>query len=326
MTDPICICFHNRIFEVTVPILNKIRNQNIITSLLTYQDHKYTVVSNVDENVFDSFWNYLKSDINLNVNSSNYNEYRQLCDEFDVMIEGFQNLSNPLNLFGMLNDPNTNKSLIEKSIAQDLDNILLSYANNLKNIGITSLSNIFYHQDRILNDHDMAYKFIIDSSTNENSNFYCLLSSLDAKKFNNNDYLRESFIKKEEHLGFCPQNIDHFISNLEQKIADLQQENDELKLQLTIKNEEITEKNKINAKFENINNRLSGLKSKAQGAISQRQFQVVNQFNNKNVDVITRFNLMSIEVKQTGIGFNEMQEKQFQQLTQIATELANFPI
>lgn len=318
--------FLNRIFEVTVPILNKIRNQDIITSLLTNQEHKYTVVSNVDESVFNSFWNYLKNDINPDVNSSNYYEYRQLCDEFDVIIEGFQNISNPLNLFGMLNDPNTNKTLVEKLIAQNLDNILLSYANNLKNIGITSLSNIFYHHDRILNNHDIAYEFIIDSSTNGNPNFYCLLSSLDATKFTNNDYLRESFMKKEEHLGFCPQNINHFIFNLEQKIADLQQEKDELELQLTIKNEEIIEKNKKNAKFEDINNRLLGLKSKAQGAISQRQFQVVNQFNNKNVDFVTRLNQMDIEVKQTGVGFGEMQQKQFQQLTQIVTELANFPI
>lgn len=305
----------NEHFIVTVPILNKIRNEHIIDVLMNGQEHKYEVISEINENTFRSFWNYMTNGDPPVINANNYDEYRQLSDEFGVLNEEIQDSSNPLNLINMLNQPNENKKSIEKLIAQKLDFIIENFPNNLQNVEINSLYNIFHHDERVLQNHDRAYLFIKNSAQNLNQNFFILLKCLDAEKFNDKDNLYDSFKNRQEHLDFCPQNLFNVINK---KIDDLEQSNNKLQADLSIQNEKTN-------RIENIKGRLSGLISRAQGIISQKQFQIVNNFNTNmgNGNIFDALNKISAEVKQTGVAWDDMQKNQFQQLVQIVTELSN---
>lgn len=68
-------------------------------------------------------------------------------------------------------------------------------------IKIQSLSLIFFNKNRILNDHERAYKFIIDSSEKD---FFVLLRSLDGSKLTIESLL-ESISKRNDHFGFYPE-------------------------------------------------------------------------------------------------------------------------
>lgn len=83
-------------------------------------------------------------------------------------------------------------------------------------ISINSLYNIFKHEKRVLNDHEMAYQFInnIFNKNNDNNSICILFESLDSTKISNESF-NDLISKRKEHFGFLPPvNYSSFIDNI----------------------------------------------------------------------------------------------------------------
>lgn len=154
-------------------------------------------------------------------------QYQKLSHEFGVLkdylsSEQFNQFTNFVNIFNLFQNSDEDKEFAEKMISLNLDKCITDFPMQLKNAGNRSLHNIFNHSERILLNHDNAYRFIIGSAMELDQNLFSLLNTLDATKFKDNEILHDSFVLIEEHLGFYPKNVNHFVSLFEQKINDLE--------------------------------------------------------------------------------------------------------
>lgn len=242
-------------------IFDRIANSDVKIQIIN--THEYMFESKASQATVEQFFNYLDTGHLPEINAQNFFEYQQLSNEFDAMkdyltSDQFNQFRNITNIFNLLSNPNQNNELAEKLISQNLDECIANNPIQLKNVKVTSLFNIFNNSDRVLNDHDKAYHFIIDLAS-INQEYYSLLVCLDAIKFKNIENLRDSFMNKEDHFGYTPQNIDHFIIVLEQNISDLQHKNHNLQEQ----NQNLQQNNYYQQKYNNLLEKYKYLRKSA---------------------------------------------------------------
>lgn len=122
------------------------------------QNEQYIVVSNVRNEIFQIFLDFWIKNIEPLFDSDNIYELNLLMNEFDLksknIIIGHEELLRISILrydFSSLHD----KSESEKYIAKHLDFYIKKYMNQIKCIPITSLYNIFYHEERVLYDQNL---------------------------------------------------------------------------------------------------------------------------------------------------------------------------
>lgn len=231
--NPIRISLNDETFQLgcSFNILNRITESDIKNTI--FNTHEYIVQSRVGRPIFEQFWKYLETGLYPKIDSDNYLEFLELSDEFGAMGDYFSKQSidhlNLQNLFVKIQTASRKNPQLEKIISQNLDECIATYSSQLKIINITVLYNIFSHPSRILNNHDKAYFFIIDTALKQDSNFFILLGTLDATKFTNIEYLRDAAFNQDKHLQFCPQNVNHYISILENKIKEFENPGDQKK-------------------------------------------------------------------------------------------------
>ena len=157
---------------------------------------KYIVKSNVNPQNFQEFLTYLTiNNITLKIDSKNYHDFYLLNEEFnhllsDILLKPEYSVLHEESMLNILiSKEATDKSFIEKEIASKLDYYLSKFNEKMSQISFTSLYNIFNHENRVLNDHEKAYQFIIQNidrnENNEDKKSFCiLLGSLEATKLN----------------------------------------------------------------------------------------------------------------------------------------------
>lgn len=188
----------------------------------------YKIKTDVRTETFNNFLIYLQGGSMPTIYESNYFEYTQLSNEFGFMkdeleSDEFSHFLNLSNLINLVINTKENRPTVERLISLQLDEFITNLPNELKNVEINTLFNIFNHPDKVLNDHDKAYRFIIHLGETQDKSFYALLNLIDASKFNEEENLRDSLLKSKERFGICPKNIEHIITTFDQKIADFEQ-------------------------------------------------------------------------------------------------------
>lgn len=321
--------------------LLKIGNEDIFNQIIGV-NHCYKIKSDVRTETLNNFLIYLKGGPMPTIEESNYLEYMQLSNEFDFMkdklesdeFDHFLNISNLINLAIKTKE---NRPTIERLISLQLDECITNFPNELQNIEINTLFNIFNHPDRVLIDHDKTYRFIIHLGETKDQNYYAFLNLIDASKFNEEENLRDSLLKRKERFGICPINIEHIITILEQKITDfeqnihrleqrnheleqnyqsleqqnhdLEQNNHCLQSNLAQKENEIREKTQENEQSTNkiniIEQKVSSIKQRANGIVYQREFQIFRQEQNAPINdmlsYLTNMSQIHQQLRQIGV-------------------------
>lgn len=208
-------------FEIpnSIDTIDKIpRDKNTIINELLH-NKKYYVQSNVGDASFKSFLNFLEKDEIPEITKSNYWEYYELSNEFGILKdylsqEQFQPFFYLNNIINLYTNPNVDKCAIENIIAKNLDHCLTNFPNEIKNIQINSLYNIFNHPEKNLKDQDMAYTFIATVGTQDQKSFFILLETLDAEEMKSEENIIDASIKIKEHCGFSPKNTEKIVLKL----------------------------------------------------------------------------------------------------------------
>lgn len=224
--------------------------QPILLSLLT--QHQYKIQSNVSSDVFQSFINYFTNRVIPSIQNENIDEYDQLSKELNLIsiseiIQQKRNYNNDIkNDIKKLSDNFiTDKSEIEHRISQRLDDLLISYGEELINSPIQSLCNIFSFQDCNFTNHDRLYELIQSQyQKTKNSEIFILLQFIDENSIKN------------ESSHFCFKPIFDNASIIG-KIQELKNQNEKFIENFIKKNKNISSneisKNGLNYKLDEIN-------------------------------------------------------------------------
>lgn len=258
------------------------------------QNEQYLVVSNVRNEIFQIFLDFWIKNIEPLFDSDNIYELNLLMNEFDLksknIIIGHEELLRISILkydFSSLLD----KSESEKYIAKHLDFYIKKYMNQIKCIPITSLYNIFYHEERVLYDQNLAYSFITDENAKDSICKFTLLGSLDANKLKKEN-VQDSIINRDKHYGFSVQNESLYIRNQENQIHIKNIEKNNFERKNDLQQQEIDrlqqqignlsrQKNEI---IDNLNKQIQFLHEKneaKQQQINKLQEQIQQQNQNK---------------------------------------------
>lgn len=256
-------------------------SENISKILITSQNHQYEIQSNVSDDVFQSFIEYLVYSKHPDIQIDNIHEYIELSTEFNILQDIIENKKKEfgeylinLNAFFITN--NQNLPYYEEQIAIKLDEYLAKYGNELMKIKINSLYNIFNHKQRKLLDHNLAYDVICQYfNKTKNYDIFILLDSLDGTKLTKNN-VEESLSLCKERLNHMP-NIDFsYISNafekqmkLEKQISDLLIEFNQYKAQNEIEKKKMHDEMKKYKKMQKKNEEeIENLNKKIESFIS----------------------------------------------------------
>ena len=192
---------------------------------------KYLVRSNVSNENFQVFLDFLNDKIQTpELTTNNYYDYFLLSEEFNKNLsdylskQEFNNIKNLSILKNAKTEEARDKSYFEEYIAEHLDYYLEFFSKEMSQIPLQTLYNVFQHKNRILNNHERAYKFIKeiltksdnDNNTNLNANHKnacILLQTLDATKISE-DSFNESYSKKSDNFGFAPEFNLSFVSEI----------------------------------------------------------------------------------------------------------------
>lgn len=108
-----------------------------------------------------------------------------------------------------------NKTSLENEISKDLDNYILNSGENLINLPIETLYNIF-NNSRSFTLHNEAYKLITQNTNNQEK--YILLRFIDANRIKQ-EYVNESIELYEQRNFFVPKNtFSVFLNSFSKKI------------------------------------------------------------------------------------------------------------
>ncbi|KAK8837876.1 hypothetical protein M9Y10_035816 [Tritrichomonas musculus] len=219
----------NRIFSIT-------QQSDLFHNIVAL--HQYQVKSNIDIQILRDFLYHWNNNTQPQVDSNNILQYFQLFNEFGYL-ENYEELNIDhvrqcyIEVLQKKNNSSNDVSIIETKISQNLDIYLTEkYSEDFSHIPANSLYNIFYNNERKLEDHDKAYQFIIDAASNINENIFALLGSLDANKFQLLENKIDAFRNREKYYGFAPQNLGTADPENEARLKKLEQENEELKQKL----------------------------------------------------------------------------------------------
>lgn len=264
-----------QVFKIP-PKFNRLTNtsEKVYNSLIFNNPRQYNLESKVSAEVLKSFISYWIEGEIPNITIENFEEYSDLSEEFQLMQDIIENkrkeYGEDLIAYNRIKNHNSNhRTSYEEKISLKLDYYLSPYNDEMRQIPVQTLYNIFKHPKRILNDHNLAYHFInAYFITQQNSEIFILISTLDGTKLNRTN-LSECFEKREEHVNFMPimnisflENPIKVLNQLEQKKSKLENitntQNNQIKelvneLQ-SIKNAKTRENQYLNQKMESIKN------------------------------------------------------------------------
>lgn len=165
-------------------------SKNVADELLIKE--KYIVISRVSSKTFNDFLKFWQNkEMIPEIDASNFAEYQQLNQEFGMLTEILSSKQDDpsFNISCLITNSQCDKHSIETSISRNLDQYLdEKYADQMYQIPIQSLYNIFYNKERILHNYSNAYRFITKtllSNNNENnqaSDLFLLAYSIDGNK------------------------------------------------------------------------------------------------------------------------------------------------
>lgn len=136
-------------------------SRKIHSEILIKQE--YVVELNVHYESFQIFLNYWLKNIKPSFNSENTYEINLLIEEFELKSHNKTLEYDELLKVSILKSSflyNHDKSSSEEYIAGNLDFYLLNYNNDLYDVPINSLYNIFYHKKRALNNYSLAFNSV----------------------------------------------------------------------------------------------------------------------------------------------------------------------
>lgn len=195
-----------KIQETIVAVSKRVADLLLIKS-------KYIVNSNISSETFHNFVKFWQNQENIpEINASNFVEYQQLSQEFGMLNDIISSKQkDPLfNISCLSNNSKCDKSVIETSISRNLDQYLdEKYVDQMYQIPIQSLYNIFYNKERVLHNYSNACRFITKTlSSNNNdkdnqiSNLLILSYSIDGNiLFDESPELLEELITKSNDYG-----------------------------------------------------------------------------------------------------------------------------
>lgn len=307
----------SKIYEIPMMFKHIVEIRHKITKVLIFSSsHQYQVESNVTDDIFQLFINYM---INDELPDININDFLQLSQEFGLLEEELKAKIAQLgeylvNLNGLQNKKSSDVSFYEEQIAVKLDDYLLKYGQNLMDSPIQSLFNIFNHKKRKMTKNDLAYELIIDCfERKKNSDVLILLESIDGSKLSKSN-LENSIEFKEKRFNHMPTIHFSYLENAIESQNKLQSQIDALNAELIkVKNQhEIDIKNLIKKNENDLKNLTQKFEADMKRLIEK---------NEKNTnDIILAFkneikNDMSIqtneinELKKLNDSLNKKEEK-----------------
>lgn len=201
-----------------------------------FEKGNYSVESNVRGDIFQIFVDYWINNKEISFNSDNIYELYLLSKEFelDLGIEGNKEYKDDF-AFSILNKAtlkNQNKEINEDFIANNIVFYLNNYPNQLSEVPITSLCNIFNNENFNLNgDHDLAYKFITGfQSGTRNSNLFVLIQFIDANCLSS-EARKDYLLNHDLYFNFLPKNLFNCFVQIQNENDALKQQNETLKQQ-----------------------------------------------------------------------------------------------
>lgn len=223
---------------------------DIYLQLLVDPNHKYSVNSSVSEDNFMLFIDYLVHGKKPIITISNYFDFFQLGQEFELtkLNEIIQSTKNSwdkceLNLY-LLNDPKIkDKRMIEQTVSQNLDEYVNNYGSQLMTVNFRSLLNIFNDPNKKLTEHNKAYTLIKQCYEDTmNESIFILLSKIDGNKLNESNF-EDNIPNQSSRFGYMAQiNLNYYkISREFQKLIEINQKQEEVNKKL---NYELNEVNK----------------------------------------------------------------------------------
>lgn len=214
-------------------------------------EEKYVVNTSVPKEIFESYLEYWTNDVIPKITTDNIWEYYQLSQEFGIMRDFISSSQfNELFKLDILIKPSSvyNKFYINLRISKNLDYYLSNQSEQLSNFDISSLYNIFNSEEINIKNQDNAYKFITENGK-KNPDFFILLDSLDADKFNDPSNRRDSVVNKNLHQGFLPKNAEKIVLDLEKKLTNSEQNVQQLENELKNANQIINRLRSQNMSF-----------------------------------------------------------------------------
>ncbi|KAK8839706.1 hypothetical protein M9Y10_031410 [Tritrichomonas musculus] len=285
-------------FDRLTKVASKIYN-----CLVFNPSHQYYVESNVSENVFKSFLNYWIKEEIPNINISNFFEYHNLSQEFNLLTDIIEKkkgeYGDDLQFFnGLLEQDNENRSDYEKQISENLDNYLDNYGPEIMKLPIQSLFNIFNHPERKLTKHNLAYNLIkIEFIRSNDQNIFVLLPSLDSTKISQEN-LEDSLCSCHLRNGMMPKIESYCFANQFEK--QLQMEKEIAELQSLLKDQQskleqfITSMTSFmslqNKKFDDLNAHMKEQEDKNSSEFDEIKEQINEQENKRDsqIDAINK--------------------------------------
>ena len=243
----------NKVYEIPMMFKHIVEIPHKITKALIFnQSHQYQVESNVNDDIFQSFIDYMINDELPDINISNINDFLQLSQEFGLLEDDLKTKIAQLgeylvNLNGLHNTNSSDVSFYEEQIAIKLDDYLLKYGQILMDSSIQSLFNIFNHKKRKMTKNDLAYELIIDCFERKNNpDIFILLESIDGSKLSKS-HLENAIKFKEKRFNHMPTIQFSYLASAIESQDKLQSQIDALKAELIqVKNQhEIDIKNLI---------------------------------------------------------------------------------
>ena len=203
--------FMSKIIDVKVTLEDfRALPDNIIFPLIN-EPHIYNIQADVSEDVFNSLCIYFATHTLPNIQISNFFSYVQINNEFCIqsiteLIEEKRDSFGEylLNIESIYNQSIPDKSQIEEEIAQNLDIYINKYGEQLLNLPINSLFNIFGHKNMQIKSHNELYE-LIKNYYNKTNNFsvFSLLPFVDARELTYENKL-ESIDQYCSHGNFFP--------------------------------------------------------------------------------------------------------------------------
>ena len=200
--------------------------QPVLLSLLIQQ--QYEIKSDVKEEIFQSIIEYFVHETVPGIQKDNIDEYDLISKELQLQPiseiiqqkrDFFNNISK---IISSISDKSvTDNSSAEHSISKVLDDVIEYYSDELMNLPIQSLYNIFNSNDCNFTSHERLYDLILNHFENNKDYEICmLLQFIDGNKIPEQKLIN-SINDESLHFGFKP----FFdISSLFKKMHELENE------------------------------------------------------------------------------------------------------
>lgn len=205
------LCLNGQVFNIppSMAILNKFKT-NIGDQLL--REMRYNIQANVPTDTFHEYFNYLTiENYRPEITMENIHDFRRIHHELSNDNSAF--FFNPE--YDYWDNIHTSRSArvnqqemfdAIKEIAKHLDFYLEHYRKEMYDLPFKTLYAIFYHNERVLNNHNLGYDFVTKQHLyreNVDNKLFSLLPSLDGTKLSSENR-SDAITHAQDHFGFLP--------------------------------------------------------------------------------------------------------------------------